>query len=612
MPTGWLRDQLRLQADGLTGYLEELWPDVGPTSAWLGGDGEDWERGPYYCDGLVPLAYLLRDERLIAKVRRWMEAVLGSQRADGQFGPATNDDWWPRMVMLKALAQYHDATADARVLPFMQRYFRYQHTSLMAHPLREWAEARGADNVLVVYWLYERTHDSVLLELADLLFAQTTDWGAYLTAFPCTERSLSFSHLTHSVNVAMGLKEPAMRYLRDGDPAHLRAIDTAIDNLNLYHGQVMGTFSGDEWLAGTDPRQGVELCTVIEYMYSLEQIVRVSGEGRFADRLETLAYNALAAGMTDDLRAHQYHQQPNQVLATVAPRPWTIGDETCNTFGLAPYFGCCTANLHQGWPKLVRSLWMALPTGGLAAVAYAPCVVKASVAGAMVTITEATNYPFDETVRLTIGADQLASFAVHLRIPEWCADPRLRINGRESRAEAAANGFVTLEREWTDGDIIELTLPMKVRTLPRPGGAIGVARGPLVYALALGEEWTRIPGSIGFGDWEARPTTAWNFALVCDPEDPEVTAQVEQHDVPTPPFAHDRPAVVIHAQGHCLPSWDLTRHSAGLLPASPITPTAPAEPVTLIPYGCARLRIAEFPWVEPDLTLGGLPMAATR
>ena len=169
-PRGWLFEQLRLQAAGLTGHLDEIWPDTGPDSAWLGGGGEDWERGPYYCDGLVPLAYLLNDPVLIAKARHWMEQVLTSQGPDGQFGPATNDDWWPRMVMLKALAQYHEATGDPRVLPFMTRYFEYQRAHLPARPLRDWGQARGAENVLAVLWLYERAPAPFLLELADSYF----------------------------------------------------------------------------------------------------------------------------------------------------------------------------------------------------------------------------------------------------------------------------------------------------------------------------------------------------------------------------------------------------------------------------------------------------------
>lgn len=125
-PTGWLRDQLEIQAEGLTGHLGDFWEDVGPNNGWLGGTGHAWERGPYYLDGLLPLSYLLKDEYLISKVKPWVEWTLNSQCENGQFGPEVNDDWWPRMVMLKVLIQHAEVTGDERVIPFMTKYFRYQ------------------------------------------------------------------------------------------------------------------------------------------------------------------------------------------------------------------------------------------------------------------------------------------------------------------------------------------------------------------------------------------------------------------------------------------------------------------------------------------------------
>ncbi|HWC00223.1 MAG TPA: hypothetical protein VG672_26125, partial [Bryobacteraceae bacterium] len=89
-PKGWLLRQLRIQADGLGGHLDEFWPDLGPASGWLGGKGESWERGPYFLDGLVPLAYLLDDPKLIAKARKWVDWTLDHQRPDGAIGPPSN------------------------------------------------------------------------------------------------------------------------------------------------------------------------------------------------------------------------------------------------------------------------------------------------------------------------------------------------------------------------------------------------------------------------------------------------------------------------------------------------------------------------------------------
>lgn len=174
-PTGWLRRQLRIQADGLSGHLDEFWPDVGPTSGWLGGSGESWERGPYFVDGLLPLAWQLDDEVLKAKAMRFIDWTLDHQAPSGMIGPSANDDWWPRMVMCKVLAQYHDATGDSRVIPVLTRYFHYQLEALPTRPLIDWGKFRWQDEVLVVEWLYESTGDASLLRLATLLEQQGYD-----------------------------------------------------------------------------------------------------------------------------------------------------------------------------------------------------------------------------------------------------------------------------------------------------------------------------------------------------------------------------------------------------------------------------------------------------
>jgi hypothetical protein len=164
-------------------------------------------------------------------------------------------------------------------------------------------------------------------------------------------------------------------------------------------------FSGDEWLAGLEPQHGVELCAVVEFMFSLRQLVRVFGEGAFGDRLELVAYNALAAHCRSDMRTHQYHQQVNQVLCSIAHRNWTMSSDDANTFGLEPHFGCCTANLHQGWPKFVGSLWMRSPNG-LAVIAYGPNELRTAVEGTTLTVQTLTDYPFNDRVELIIQPAQ--------------------------------------------------------------------------------------------------------------------------------------------------------------------------------------------------------------
>ena len=224
-PTGWLRAQLQIQANGLGGHLDETWPDVGPNSGWLGGTGESWERGPYFLDGLVPLAYQLDDAHLKAKAQKFIDWTLNNQQPNGMIGPASNDDWWPRMVMLKVLTQYQEATGDARVIPVMQRYFAYQLAQLPTRPLRDWGKFRWQDEALSVLWLYNRTGDANLLDLAQLLHQQGYDWQASSPTFQYTQR-ITAEYI--KLNEGNGLKRSGPRHpwrqQRTGDQGRARLV----------------------------------------------------------------------------------------------------------------------------------------------------------------------------------------------------------------------------------------------------------------------------------------------------------------------------------------------------------------------------------------------------
>lgn len=383
-PAGWLNEQLVRMRDGMTGHLDSLYPQVmGPRNGWLGGDGDVWERGPYWIDGLLPLAYILEDRRLIAKVQPWIEWALASQTADGNFGPVTDRpaepglqrdkarDWWPRMVVLKVLQQYHSATGDPRVLDFMGRYFRYQLAQLPRTPLdnwTKWGRVRGGDNLAVVYWLYNLTGEKFLLELGELIHKQTFDWtGVFLHG-----DHLSRPYSLHCVDLGQGFKEPVVYWQQSGDSRHIEAVGRAVEKMRHTIGLPTGLWAGDEKLCFGDPTLGSELCTAVEMMFSLEQILQITGGREWGDYLERVAYNALPTQTTDAQDARQYYQQVNQVEVTRKVRPFsTPHEDTDIVFGLYTGYPSCTSNLHQGWPKLVQNLWYATRDGGLAALVYA-------------------------------------------------------------------------------------------------------------------------------------------------------------------------------------------------------------------------------------------------
>ena len=598
-PAGWLKDQLTIQADGLTGHLDEFWPDL-VHSRWKGSPtGEGWERGPYYLDGLVPLAYLLEDARLKAKAQVYVDWILASGRTNGWFG--ASNDRWPLAVAMKVLTQYQEATGDPRVIPLLKNYFAYLKSAPPDWPDNDWRGVRAMENVLTAHWLYQRTGDPDLLAVAESIHRNSFDWAGYFLNFPYTTEALKkgydIGHRTHVVNIAMAIKGPGLWYQQSHDERDRQAVFQGIRSLEDHHGQAGGRFSGDEHLSGRRPTQGTELCAVVEYMFSLEKLLEVLGDVALADRLELLAYNAQPGAWTADCWAHQYDQQANQVLCSKAKREWRSNDDTSNLYGLEPNYGCCTANMHQGWPKFVSHLWMATPDGGLAAVAYGPSLVKAKVAdGVEVTIQEQTDYPFDGGVKFVVTTPLATEFPLHLRVPAWAEGATIKVRGKKTSVQAGT--FAVVKRTWRSGDVLELNLPMKLQTETRYNNAVTILRGPLVFSLKIGEQYRQLKAhhpTLPTSDWEVSPTTPWNYGLLIDRNAVQESIRVTTKKPGKVPFAQEGAPVVLKLTGRAIPGLVLVQNSAGKTPPSPVTSDQPDTKLELIPYGSTRLRITEFP-----------------
>lgn len=614
-PAGWLRAQLQIQASGLSGHLDETWPDVGPNSGWLGGAGESWERGPYFLDGLIPLAYLLGDARLKAKAQRYIDWTLTHQQSNGMIGPASNDDWWPRIVMLKALTQYHEATSDPRVLPLMDRYFRLQLSALPARPLRDWGKFRWQDNLLSALWLHNRTGDAYLLDLARLLHQQGYDWIAQYANFQFTQpitaefiklneggglKDLALS--THGVNNGQALKTGPVWSIVSGSQTDRDAVLQMFAELDRWHGLPNGMFSCDEHLAGRDPSHDSELCTVVESMFSLEQSLAITGHAALGDRLEKLAFNALPGTFTDDMWAHQYNQEPNQVECSLHHKPWVSDGPESNLYGLEPNFGCCTANFSQGWPKFTASLFMLSGSSdadaGLAAVAYAPCQVRTSLRGIPVHIIEETEYPFRGAIRFTINPAAPLDFPLSLRIPAWAGNgAAITVNGQPWIGPTPEE-FARLQRTWRPLDRVEITFPMQPHTTRWFNNSIAIERGPLVFSYAIGEDWVKLRDRDLTADWQVFPTTPWNYALALDSASPPGGVEVREGELGDAPFSHKHAPVTLAVNARKLPAWRAEDGAADPLPQSPVASDQPEETLTLIPYAAAKLRITAFPQVK--------------
>jgi len=612
-PRGWLRTQLELMRDGFVGHLPELSTFCREDSGWLKKDAPGWEELPYWLRGYVELGLVLGDERIKTEAKRWIDAAVASQDSDGWFGPQENKqagDAWPNMILLNALRGWQESTGDERILPMMTRYFKYRASrppgqlfpkawGVGEYDKTWWQHVRAGDELESIYWLYNRTGEAWLLDLAKRVSEEGADW---------THRVVSW----HGVNICQGFRKPATYYQQSQEAGDLEATETRYREVYDLYGQVPGgMFGADENCreGHTDPRQAAETCSMVEMMHSCESLLAITGAAEWADRCEDVAFNSLPAAMTTDLKGLHYLTAPNMVQldrASKAPGLQNGG----NMLAYDPWrYRCCQHDVGRGWPEYTRHLWMSTANGGLAAVLYAPCQVKAKVAfGAEVptevTITETTDYPFGESVVLTVSTPKPVRFPIYLRLPAWSRESSVMVSNSPPDVEVGAGNYVLVIKTWQDGDKVRLRLPMEVRLTQweKNRGSVSVHHGPLTFSLKIGEKRVPYGENEKWPAFEVFPTTPWNYGLILDQYSPEISFKVVRKPGPPPaqPFDVDAAPIELTARGRRIEAWQLDRKGLiGPLQQSPVK-VDPGEPetITLIPMGCARLRVSAFPTVS--------------
>jgi hypothetical protein len=611
-PTGWLRRQLELQAAGFHGHLTEISPFLRKErNAWLDREGKGdhgWEEPPYWLKGYLNLAYVLRDETMINQAQQWIEGALASQKPDGWFGPdaerrgvATDlvgrDDLWPNMIMLFCLQDYYDYSNDKRVIELMDRYFKYlQNVPEDRFLIGYWPKHRGGDLLLSVYWLYNRTGDAKLLELAARVHRRTAAWSTGLVDW-------------HNVNIAQGFREPATYAMQSQSPAHRQASYDNFTNIRRLYGQVPGgMFGGDENCRPgyTDPRQSIETCGMVEMMFSAETLAWITGDPIWADRCEDVAYNSLPAALTADLKALRYLTAPNMPLSDKQSKNPGLQNRGPMLLMSPHDHRCCQHNWGQGWPYFAQHQWYATSDHGLAAVFYNSCQLEAKVAdGRTAKIAVETRYPFDDSVRIRVVELDRRAFPIYLRIPAWCQSPQIKVNGEAVDVEAKPVSFIRLERTWQTGDRIEVLFPMElqVKRWPENKNCVSIERGPLTYSLRIGEEYRRAGGTERWPEWEILPTSAWNYGLVVTEQNPTAGFELVEREWPADdqPFTLEGAPLELRAKAKRIPEWKLNQQGlADAVPPSPVRSAEDVETVTLVPMGAARLRISAFPVIGDD------------
>ena len=353
------------------------------------------------------------------------------------------------------------------------------------------------------------------------------------------------------------------------------------------NGTVFEGFTGDECLSGISPVQGTELCSIVEQMYSYEQLFAFTGDNKWAERLEVLAFNALPATISEDMWSHQYDQMVNQI-ACIKLFPFShfgTNGPRAHLFGLEPNFGCCTANFNQGFPKLALSAFMH-SQGRIINSVMLPSELKAE----GVSIELKTDYPFENKARYIINAQREFDFVI--RIPSFAKN--VRVNKKAFKTEDVE---IRVKEGETD---IELEFDVDVRLTDRPNKFKAVRAGSLIFSLPVPFEEKRIEyirngveRKYPYCDYELLPKGDWNYAFCSD------DFSLKFNGVGEYPFSKDKPPVTVVADMQKI-NWGTRIKLKSVCRKTPksLKPISDIEKAELFPYGCAKLRMTEMPLIK--------------
>jgi hypothetical protein len=618
-PTGWLRDWALAARDGITGHLDEYHPTfhdawknlkAGRRNAWQTSDGS-LEQCAYWLDGLVRLGYMLHDDHLVHKATDRLNLVVeGVNQGGNSFlywrtKPPKDFLAWAHSHMGRALVAWYEASGDRRILDALVKVYA-QYPAPMGRLRFDAGDTylvSGLCNLDAMLETYRFSGDRRILDRVraamDAAEVQTAlgEWagGQFIPG--------------HAVCAYEQIRLPALFYWATGRQPCLDASLRAFRWIDENHLLPYGVASGEEFFAGVGALRCTETCDVVAQNWSNLWLYRITGERSFGDSVERAFFNAGPAPVARDFRTMTYYQSPNRIQAGFLPADQPdspgVGCHLFTPLGYPPVL-CCVGAVNRLVPNYVTHMWMATSDQGLAATLYGPCKVSASVAaGTPVKLACQTAYPFEETISVKVEPDRAASFPLYFRIPQWCAKPRITVNGTAVEAVADAKGFVRVRRQWAKGDAVALEFPMSVRVsrgfeteFPplakayfsfKPRAAFEKRRlpyesvfyGPLLFALAIPDEDPNMPVA------DAR----WQYAL--DNEAARAGADIAVNRCPMPakwdwplaaPLTLEAPAMAF--------DWRPTDDQA--LPAAPIE-AGQRETIRLVPYGCTKFRISMFP-----------------
>lgn len=385
---------------------------------------------------------------------------------------------------IEAAVAHHRATGKRTLLDVAIRLADHIDATFGPNGLHETSGHEEIELALVK--LYQLTGEERYLKLAEFFLDIRGDaskrpnlYGVYCQDHqPVREQSEVAGHAVRAMYLYCGVADVAGYTGDEGFFGMTNRLWDDVANCKMYitggvGARHEGEAFGDRWELPNESAY-CETCAAIGLALWAHRLNMLHGDARYADVVERVIFNGFLSGVALD-GEHYFYVNP---LASAG------------NHHRQPFYGCacCPTNVVRFMPSIPGYVY-ATGEQGIHVNLYVAGTAQATVAGQKVALQQATRYPWDGQVALAVSPERPAEFDVALRIPGWCREATLAVNGQPQPMPALQRGYAVLRRTWKAGDRVELNLAMPVERIEaHPAveadrGRVAIQRGPVVYCL---------------------------------------------------------------------------------------------------------------------------------
>jgi DUF1680 family protein len=484
---GLLGDRMRVNLEGRLLHVDEK----GILDCFRHRPGkQEWagEHAGKFLDAAANTWLYSKDERLKTLMDRVAAELIATQLPDGYLGTYTDDkrwtqwDVWVHKYDLLGLISYSRATGNRAAFESAKRAGDLLCRTFGVGPgQRDIIQAgthvgMAATSVLEpMVYLYRFTGDRKYLEFCEYLVrAWDQPDGPKIIASLHETGSVFHTANAKAYEMLSNLVGLSELYRATGNPKYLATVETAWKDIAAHRLYVTGTtsssehFNDDYVLPGEDISNVGEGCVTVTWTQLTWQLLRLTGEPRYAEQLEHTVYNALL-GAQDAANGNICYFTPLDGKKNPTPG-----------------INCCVSSEPRGISMIPQLAW-GTRAGGAAVLLYAPGHVTIATRAGEVAIESRTSYPSDGSVTLIVNPEKTAHFPLYLRVPAWTSHYQATVAGHQYTGTPGQ--FLTIDREWKPGDQVAVEIDLTVRTVagaPSYPFSVAVFRGPQLLVLDQG------------------------------------------------------------------------------------------------------------------------------